>query len=85
MMWLDGVSPLAVLDAYVAAAVALVVCGIPAALQQHKHSPIMKEMPPGTRVDWARVGIVAFILVAAIVANVTLNLQVAAPRRTASR
>jgi Na+/H+ antiporter NhaD/arsenite permease-like protein len=29
MMWLDGVSPLAVLDAYVAAAVALVICGIP--------------------------------------------------------
>ncbi len=32
MMWLDGVSPLAVLDAYAAAVVALVVCGIPAAL-----------------------------------------------------
>ena len=75
MMWLDGVSPLAVLDAYVAAVVALVVCGIPAALQQHKHSPIMKEMPPGTHVDWVRVGIVAFILVAAIAANVTLNLK----------
>jgi Na+/H+ antiporter NhaD/arsenite permease-like protein len=75
MMWLDGVSPLAVLDAYVAAGVALVVCGIPAALQQHKHSPIMKETPPGTHVDWARVGIVAFILLAAIGANVTLNLK----------
>jgi Na+/H+ antiporter NhaD/arsenite permease-like protein len=33
MMWIDGVSPLAVLDAYVAAGVALVVCGIPAARQ----------------------------------------------------
>jgi Na+/H+ antiporter NhaD/arsenite permease-like protein len=75
MMWLAGVSPLAVLDAYVAASVALVVCGIPAALQQHKHSPIMKEMPAGTHIDWTRVGIVAFILVAAIAANVTLNLK----------
>jgi len=75
MMWLDGVSPLSVLHAYVAAAVALVVSGIPAALQQHKHSPIMKDMPPGTHVDWVRVAIVGFILVAAIVANVTLNLQ----------
>ena len=45
MMWLDGVSPLAVLHAYVAAVVALVVCGIPAALQQHRHSPIMKDDP----------------------------------------
>ena len=75
MMWLDGVSPLAVFDAYVAAVVALVVCGIPAALQQHKHWPIMKDMPPGTHVDWARVAIVGFILVVAIIANVTLNLQ----------
>jgi len=75
MMWLDGVGPLAVLHAYAAAVVALVVCGIPAALQQHKHSPIMKDMPPGTHVDWARVAIVGFILVVAIIANVALNLQ----------
>ncbi len=39
MMWLDGVSPLAVLDAYVAAAVALVIFGIPAAIQQQRYSP----------------------------------------------
>ena len=73
MMWIDGVSPLAVLDAYVAASVALVVCGIPAAMQQHRYSPIAKDAPPGIAVDWTRVGIVAFILVAAIVANVVCN------------
>jgi len=73
MMWIDGVSPLAVLDAYVAASVALVVCGIPAAMQQHRYSPIAKDAPPGITVDWTRVGIVAFILVAAIVANVVCN------------
>ncbi len=75
MMWIDGVSPLAVLDAYVAASVALVVFGIPAALQQQKYQPIMKDEPGGTHVDWARVGIVAFILVAAIGANVTMNIK----------
>jgi len=75
MMWIDGVSPLAVFDAYVAAAVALVVCGIPAALQQHKYSPIMKDEPAGTHVDWPRVGVVAFFLLAAIGANVTMNLK----------
>ncbi|HSD43763.1 MAG TPA: citrate transporter [Burkholderiales bacterium] len=75
MMWIDGVSPLRVLDAYVAAVVALVVSGIPAALQQHKHSPIMKDEAAGTHVDWARVGIVALILVSAIGANVTMNLK----------
>jgi Na+/H+ antiporter NhaD/arsenite permease-like protein len=73
MMWIDGVSPLAVIDAYVAASVALVLCGIPAAMQQHRYSPITKDAPPGISVDWARVGIVAFILVAAIAANVVCN------------
>src|SRR5688572_33067824 len=43
MMWLDGVSPLAVLDAYVAACVALVVCAIPAAIQQQRYAPIVKR------------------------------------------
>ncbi len=52
MMWIDGVSPLAVLHAYVAAAVALVVFAIPAALQQHKHSPLMQYEPGGAQVDW---------------------------------
>jgi Na+/H+ antiporter NhaD/arsenite permease-like protein len=74
MMWIDGVSPLVVLDAYVAAVVALVVCGIPAAMQQHRFSPITRDAPAGIRVDWVRVGIVAFILAAAIGANVVCNL-----------
>jgi Na+/H+ antiporter NhaD/arsenite permease-like protein len=75
MMWIDGVSPLAVLDAYVAASVALVISGIIAARQQHAYAPIVRDADASARVDWARVGIVAFILVAAIVANVVVNLQ----------
>jgi hypothetical protein len=73
MMWIDGESPLAVLHAYVAAAVALIVVAIAAALQQQKHSPLMLYEPGGTPVDWARVGIVAFILVTAIAVNVYVN------------
>ena len=73
MMWIDGVSPVAVLNAYVAASVALVIFGIPAAFQQHKYSPITKDAPVGVVIDWARVGIVTFILAAAIVANVIAN------------
>src|SRR3954469_3663399 len=42
MMWIDGVDPLDVLHAYVAAAAAMLVFGIPAALQQHRYSPIIK-------------------------------------------
>lgn len=75
MMWLAGVSPLDVLHAYVAAGVAMVVFGIPAARQQHAYSPILKHERRGDHVDWARVGIVAFILAAAIVTNVVINLR----------
>ncbi len=75
MMWIDGVSPLSVLEAYVAASLAMVVFGIPAALQQHRYSPIAKDAPRGLAIDWTRVFIVALILVVAILANVTANLK----------
>ena len=74
MMWIDGVSPLAVLDAYVAAGVALVVCAIPAAIQQQRYSPIVKDATVQHRVDWTRIAIVGVILLAAIGANVAANL-----------
>ena len=75
MMWLDGVDPRDVLHAYVAAAAALLVLGIPAALQQQKYSPIVKDEGKHAPVDWARIAIVALILAAAIATNVTINLE----------
>ena len=75
MLWISGVDPLQVFDAYVAAVVALIICGIPAAMQQQKYSPILKGAHEHTRVDWGRVGIVALILVLAIVTNVTVNVK----------
>jgi Na+/H+ antiporter NhaD/arsenite permease-like protein len=75
MMWISGVDPLDVLEAFIASGVALVIFGVIAARQQHAYSPIVKDMPRGTRLDWVRVGIVAFILVVAIIANVTANLR----------
>ena len=74
MMWIDGVNPLDVFEAYVAAGVALVIFGIPAALQQHRHSPIVKDAQEGVVIDGARLAIVGIILVSAIAANVALNL-----------
>ena len=74
MMWIDGVSPLAVLEAYVAAVVALLIFGVAAARQQHAYSPIVKDAPAGVRIDWARVAIVAFILAAAIAVNLGANI-----------
>ena len=76
MMWIDGVSPLVVMEAYVAAVAALVIFGIPAALQQHRHSPIVREAKAGVHVDWARVAIVLIILAAAIVTNILINIHV---------
>jgi len=75
MMWLDGVSPIDVFDAYVAASVALVICGIPAAKQQHAYSPMIRHVHEHTHVDWARVGIVVLILTAAIITNVAVNVR----------
>ena len=75
MMWIAGVDPLDVLEAFVAAGTALAITGWFAARQQQAYSPIVKDPPPGVRVDWARVAIVAFILVVAIVANVVANLR----------
>ena len=75
MMWIAGVSPLSVFEAYTAALVAMVLFGIPASLQQQRYSPIMRNPPRGIVVDWARVFIVALMLVAAIVVNVIVNVR----------
>ena len=75
MMWIAGVSPIAVLEGFVGSGVALAIFGIPAALKQHRYSPIVKDPPKGTHVDWARAGIVALVLVAAISTNVVVNLR----------
>ena len=75
MMWIAGVSPLAVVEAYVAAIVAMLIFAVPASIQQHRYSPIQKDAPTGLKVDGIRVFIVAAILVAALAANITANLQ----------
>ena len=75
MMWVVGVSPLKVLSAYVAAAVALVIFGIPAARQQHKYSPIIKRAPKRLEIEWMRLTIVVAILVVAVLANVITNMK----------
>ena len=75
MMWIDGVSPIDVLEAFVAAGVAMVIFGIPAAIQQQRYSPIVKDASARIHVDWTRVGIVAAILAAAIGANVLVNVE----------
>ena len=74
MMWIDGVSPIDVLHAYVAAGVALLVFGVPAARQQQRYEPIARSAVAGVPVDGARLATVAFVLIVAIAVNVTINL-----------
>ena len=74
MMWIDGVRPIQVLEAYVAAIPALVFFGIAAARQQHAYQPILKDAPAGVTVDKGRIAVVAAVLVAAIAANVYAQL-----------
>jgi Na+/H+ antiporter NhaD/arsenite permease-like protein len=73
MMWIRGASPLAVIDAYIAAGVALVIFGVIAARQQHAFQPIRRDAVAGVRVDSGQLGVVALILGCAIGANVLVN------------
>ena len=75
MMWIAGVSPLAVVEAYVAAVVAMLIFAVPASIQQQRYSPIQKDASKGLKIDPARVFIVAAILIAALAANITANLK----------
>jgi Na+/H+ antiporter NhaD/arsenite permease-like protein len=75
MMWIAGIDPLEVLEAFIGSGIALVLFGIPASLQQQRFSPIQKDEGAHPPVDWVRVSIVAFILVSAIVVNVVVNVR----------
>jgi Na+/H+ antiporter NhaD/arsenite permease-like protein len=75
MMWIDGVSPLVVFEAIVAAVVAFAIFAIPAARQQHRYCPIVKDAPKGLRLDGMRLSVVAFILLTAVAVNVLSNLH----------
>jgi Na+/H+ antiporter NhaD/arsenite permease-like protein len=74
MMWIEGVSPLDVLHAYVAAGVALIVFGVPAARQQQRYEPITRSAVAVARVDGMRIAAVAFVLVVVVAVNVAINL-----------
>lgn len=73
MMWIAGISPAQVFECIMAALLALVIFGIPAAKLQHAHSPILKHAHAHTRVDWGRIFIVVLILVFAMVTNIVMN------------
>jgi Na+/H+ antiporter NhaD/arsenite permease-like protein len=69
MMWIDGVNPLNVFHAYVAAGIALFFFAWFASHQQDKYQRIQQDANINVKVDWIRILIVALILIGAIISN----------------
>jgi hypothetical protein len=74
MMWIDGVSALNVLHAFVAAIFAFLIFAWIGSHQQDKYFRIQKDATPGIRVDWTRILVVALILVGAIISNILYDM-----------
>ena len=75
MMWIAGVPPSEVFEAYIASVVAIAIFGVVAAKQQHALQPIMKDDPVDAFFEAPRLAIVAVILVTALAANVAFNVK----------
>jgi Na+/H+ antiporter NhaD/arsenite permease-like protein len=74
MMWLAGVSPLALFPAFIAALAAFAVFGVIGAIAQHRHAPRMRPATTELTIDWVRVIIVVGVLATIITANVSSSL-----------
>lgn len=72
MMWLHGLSPVLLLDAFAGSVAAFAIFAPLAAWRQQKVSPVA---PHGAdvRIDWMRAAIVLFILACIVAANVVAN------------
>lgn len=70
IMWLNGVSPLIVIHAFVGALVALAIIAPLAARQQHRFQPILAHDEPDHPLEIRRIWIVGAILITAVSANV---------------
>lgn len=74
MMWIDGVSPLEVLHAFIASGVALVIIAYFAGRQQFNYQPVILADTSSVRIDWLKILVVVMILAGAIITNYTLDM-----------
>jgi len=73
LMWIDGVNPLDVTHAYVAALSAMFIFGIPAAIVQDRFNRIQKDANKKAKIDPVKIMLVGAILVGAILTNYFLD------------
>ena len=74
IMWLNGVSPLTVIPAYVAAIPAFAIFAPLGARCQHRFQPILARDETGHPLQWRRIWIVVAILASAVTANILANM-----------
>lgn len=74
MMWIEGVSALNVLHAFIPAIITLLIIGWFASHQQDKYQQIQKNVLPDIKIDWGRVLIVILILAGAITSNILYDM-----------
>jgi Na+/H+ antiporter NhaD/arsenite permease-like protein len=74
MMWLAGISPLALIPAFIAASAAFVVFGAIGALAQRRYALVEQNAPAELRIDLGRVMIVVGVLASIIGTNASSNL-----------
>lgn len=73
LMWIDGVKPVWVLEAFYGSIAAFLIFGTIAARQQHKYHHIQANDKPGIKVNKGKLVIVFMILVGAILSNYLLD------------
>jgi len=74
MMWIDGVSAINVIHAYVAAGVAFLFFAWFGSHQQDKYQRIQKDANPNTKIDWIKLFNVFLILAGAIISNILYDM-----------
>jgi len=73
LMWIDGVNPLNVVHAFVAAGVALFIFGTIATIQQYGYQKIVYDAAHSHKIKWIKIFIVVLILAGTILTNWLLD------------
>jgi len=77
MMWISGISPSAVMDAYIGSIVAFFCFAVIASRQQDKYQRILKDKPSGETPDLVLVVIILLILLATALSNALIDFPAA--------